>query len=83
MVNLMKARVYRDVPTSILRSLIARNEYDGFGDGKYTKAMRGEMLWRAFKICPVCYGNGNEGGASAAVCESCNGSGVAPSIKEG
>ena len=83
MQHLMKARVYRDIPTPILRQLIVRNERDGFGDGKYTKAMRGEMLWRAFKICPVCYGNGSEGGASAAVCSSCNGSGVAPSVKEG
>lgn len=26
--------------------------------------------------CPVCYGNGNEGGASAADCDSCNGTGM-------
>jgi len=43
----MKARVYRDVPTPILRDLIARNERDGFSDGKYTRAMRDEMLHRA------------------------------------
>ena len=43
---LMEARVYRDIPTPILRQMIARNERDGFSDGKYTKAMRGEMLHR-------------------------------------
>ena len=47
MPDLMKACVYRDIPTPILRQLIVRNERDGFGDGKYTKAMRAEMDVRA------------------------------------
>jgi hypothetical protein len=77
--------VYRDIPTPILRSMLARNERDGFSGTIYTKAMRAEMLSRASGICADCYGNGTEGGASAADCPTCGGSGVASSctVREG